>query len=83
LVDTYAKYITLFKILTESEFGQQIIKKKKKSRKPDKWVMDVTTLTVAFSKHAANWSKKKKDWVIFIPTVEASSDNKFIHKYFY
>jgi len=45
--------------------------------------MDVTTLTVAFSKHAANWSKKKKDWVIFIPTVEASSDNKFIHKYFY
>jgi len=28
LVDIYAKYITSFKILTVSEFGQQIIKKK-------------------------------------------------------
>jgi len=27
LVDIYAKYITSFKILTVSEFGQQIIKK--------------------------------------------------------
>jgi hypothetical protein len=53
LVDTYAKFITLFKTLTESELGQQIIRKKN-SRKPAQWVMDVTKLTAAFGKCAAN-----------------------------
>jgi hypothetical protein len=92
LVDTYATFITLFKILTETEFGQQIISTKKtiKPRKPAQWVTDVTKLTAAFSKRAANAPPpKKKDCVFVNPTVElmlmlgASSDNKFIHKYFY
>jgi hypothetical protein len=67
LADTYAKFITLFKTLTATEFGQQISQKKKNckiSRKPAQWMTAVTKLTAAFSKCAANAppppSKKKK-----------------------